>query len=144
METHICEKCGFTKSVYEFRRHYKEGPYKPWNLRMCKACTHAEYIQRKTNPEKYSNLKQTSRNWKQKNPEKHAALAIEYRKRHPEKIIAQNRLNYAIRKGRIKRQPCEKCGATERIHAHHVSYKPEDWYNVKWFCFVCHKLEHTT
>lgn len=144
METNVCNKCKATKSIYEFRKHYKDGPYKSWNLRICKACVHAEYLLRKANLEMYSTLKQSSRCWKKNNPERHAAMAKEYRERNPEKILAQNKLNYAIRSKRIQRQPCEKCGATDRIHAHHISYEQKDWYNVKWLCFACHKLEHTT
>lgn len=45
--------------------------------------------------------------------------------------------------GSIQRQPCEVCGAIKKVHAHHVSYKPKDWFNVKWLCYICHKLTET-
>lgn len=86
----------------------------------------------------------SSRAWKENNRERHAELAREYRARHPDRIVAQNRLNYAVRKGRVIRGPCEVCGAKENVHAHHITYKPEDWYNVRWLCYVCHKFEHLT
>lgn len=142
MKTHKCSECNKVKPVDEFRKHFTEGPYEPFNLRMCKVCSHMEYIKRRSSPSKYRTLKKANRQWKQKNPERHAEMAKEYRKRHPEKIVAQNRLNYAIRCGKITRNPCEKCGARKRVHAHHVSYKPEDWLNVRWLCFKCHKSEH--
>lgn len=142
MKTHLCPKCYKEKQVGDFRKEYSAGPLEIWNLRYCKDCMKEEFRQRKADPDAYSKMKSSSRNWKYEHPKEHARLAIEYRKRHPEKIIAQNRLNYAIKRGRIKRQPCEKCGTTDRIHAHHVSYEPKDWYNVHWLCFSCHALEH--
>jgi len=90
--------------------------------------------------EKYERQKQRSREWKKRNPERHAELARAYRARNKEKSDAQNRLNYAIRQGRMERQPCEKCGTTNRVHAHHYDYsKP---YDVEWLCYKCHKGVH--
>lgn len=81
-----------------------------------------------------------SRNWKKNNAERHAELARAYRARNKEKTKAQNLLNYAVRTGNIERKPCEACGTTERVHGHHHDYsKP---YDVRWFCFACHKAEH--
>lgn len=90
--------------------------------------------------EDYLRQRERARAWKKKNPDRHAELARAYRARNPEKIRAQNRLNYAIRKGVVKRQPCESCGTSERVHAHHDDYsKPLD---VWWLCYLCHKVEH--
>ena len=102
----------------------------------------AEFRARKADPAKYERLKETSRAWKAQHLAEHARLAREYRRRHPEKIVAQNRLNYAVRIGKVVRQPCEMCGTPDRVHAHHVSYEPKDWLNVRWLCFRCHKLAH--
>ena len=138
----LCKRCGVEKDVTEFRKHHSAGPYELWNVRDCKSCVHKDYVERRANPDVYKALTEASKAWKQRNKERHAELAREFRLRHPEQIIAQNRLNYAIRKGRVTRGPCEVCGTTERVQAHHVSYKPEDWYNVRWLCFKCHKFEH--
>lgn len=139
----VCRECGVEKDGSEFRKNHRQGPMEAWNFRHCKACAHAYYLARRNDPAKYSALMESSRAWKENNPERHAELAREYRRRHPDQVIAQNRLNYAIRKGRVVRLPCEVCGTDDRVHAHHKSYKPEDWYNVRWLCYVCHKLEHT-
>lgn len=81
-----------------------------------------------------------SRAWKRANAERHAELARAYRARNREKTKAQNSLNYAIRKGDIVRGNCEECGTSEKVHAHHDDYsKP---LQVKWLCFMCHKLAH--
>lgn len=91
-------------------------------------------------PDKYKQQLESSKNWKKQNPERHAELARAYRKRNPEKLKAQNLLNYAIRKGRIKRGLCKGCGTDKKVHAHHHDYnKP---YDVEWFCFRCHRKEH--
>jgi hypothetical protein len=83
---------------------------------------------------------ENSREWKKANPERHAELARAYRARNREKSQAQNRLNYAVRKGHMVRGACEVCGTTEQVHGHHHDYsKP---YDVRWLCFKCHKDSH--
>lgn len=43
-----------------------------------------------------------------------------------------------IRRGTMKRMPCEVCG--KKAHAHHTDYsKPAE---VKWLCPVHHGVEH--
>ena len=138
-----CNSCHKTKPLAGFDKQSRAGPSEIWNLRKrCKECIHEAYLARRAKPKRLKAMNNASREWKRRNPERHAALNQEYRARYPEKLIAQNRLAYAVRMGRVKRQPCEVCGETKNIHAHHVSYKPEDWYNVLWRCYVCHALEH--
>jgi len=51
-------------------------------------------------------------------------------------IIAGN----AIRNGRLVRQPCDQCGSSENIHAHHEDYtKPME---VTWLCRQHHGTRH--
>jgi hypothetical protein len=48
-------------------------------------------------------------------------------------------VNRAIRKGILKREPCEYCGASP-THGHHDDYsKP---LSVRWFCPSCHRKLH--
>jgi hypothetical protein len=55
------------------------------------------------------------------------------------KLRARQTLNYAIRTGKIKRQPCEVCG-NPKSQAHHDDYsKP---LVVKWRCALHHKQIH--
>lgn len=90
--------------------------------------------------EKYEQQKAASRDWKKRNKERHAELARAYRARNKEKTKAQNKLNYAIRKGKVIRGACEKCGTTDKVNGHHHDYnKP---YDVEWLCQPCHKLHH--
>ena len=61
--------------------------------------------------------------WKKKNPEKSREIAIkgstEWQKRNPEKIKAHNVAKCAVRAGKLTRLPCEICGSTKDVHAHH-------------------------
>lgn len=57
------------------------------------------------------------------------------RERHPERHRARQMLRYAVRSGKIKRQPCQVCG-DEKSQGHHEDYnKPLD---VQWFCQAHH------
>jgi hypothetical protein len=61
------------------------------------------------------------------------------RSRRPEQIQARESLSKAIKRGIIKRQPCEVCG-NPRSHGHHPDYsRPLD---VKWLCQPHHQQEH--
>lgn len=63
--------------------------------------------------------------WQLKNPAKRAAH-----------ILVGN----AVRDGKLLKQPCECCGATEKVHAHHDDYgKPLD---VIWLCPDHHGHRH--
>lgn len=77
-------------------------------------------------------------NWKQRNPEAHAAHARAYRQRNRDKVAAQNAVNYALKCGKLARGRCAICDSDDRIHAHHASYAVEDRLKVTWLCYVCH------
>jgi hypothetical protein len=65
---------------------------------------------------------------------------INYCRKYPEKVYAQQLLNRYIKSGKIQRSPCEVCGETERIHGHHPDYsKPLE---VIWLCPLHHKGIH--
>lgn len=57
------------------------------------------------------------------------------------KSEARYALNLAVRRGYVVRPPsCSRCGAQERLAAHHSDYsKPFD---VIWLCSTCHGKEH--
>ncbi|MGL6097011.1 MAG: hypothetical protein ACRC7O_14605 [Fimbriiglobus sp.] len=46
----------------------------------------------------------------------------------------------ALRSGKLTRQPCEECG--EKAQAHHDSYFPERWLDVRWLCGKHHRAWH--
>lgn len=47
---------------------------------------------------------------------------------------------YAIRSGKLKQMPCQRCRSKKHIDAHHEDYtKPME---VTWLCRDCHGLRH--
>lgn len=53
---------------------------------------------------------------------------------------AHHKVSTAIRSGRLVKKPCERCGASETVEAHHEDYsKPLD---VVWLCDRDHKARH--
>lgn len=62
----------------------------------------------------------------------------QYQLRNPEKYKAQYTIANAIRRGKVKRLPCEKCG--EEGQAHHDDYsKP---FEIRWLCKLHHDELH--
>lgn len=74
------------------------------------------------------------------NPErkaKNADYVRNSRRRNPQKYKARTAVGNAVRDGRLTRLPCQVCGSTVRVQAHHHDYgKPLD---VEWLCFQHHR-----
>lgn len=118
----ICRACGETKPVTEFYRH---AMMTDGRLNFCRSCV-CERVKahRTANADR---IRQYDRD-------------RGFRPRLRQKQKAADTLNAAIRNGSLARQPCERCGATEKIDAHHEDYsKPLD---VVWLCKPCHGLRH--
>ena len=126
METLKCSSCQqlLNKSLFNRDRSTKRG----FDYR-CRPCAWLQKREwRKLNPEKN---KASHAKWRSK-------YQKEYRKKPEVKVktFAVNKVNHAIRDGRLFREPCEVCGA-EKVEAHHEDYsKPLD---VMWLC----KKHHT-
>lgn len=60
--------------------------------------------------------------------------------KHPDRRAAHDAVRLAIRRGALVREPCEVCGSTEHLDAHHEDYsKPLD---VVWLCRRHHAARH--
>ena len=57
-----------------------------------------------------------------------------------EKHLAHKAVEYAVKTGKLVRQPCECCGVTEKVHAHHDDYSKR--LEVNWLCPLHHKQRH--
>ena len=45
-----------------------------------------------------------------------------------------------VQRGHLKKGPCQRCGSTRNVEAHHADYsKPRE---VEWVCRPCHREEH--
>lgn len=134
-----CRKC--QSDVYQENREH--------NLAVCKIYREtipeiikerkAEYYRKNVGhiTERVKNYRQTERG-KEVNRE----IARRLREKHPDKIMARSAVYLAIRDGRLVPQPCEICGATTDIEAHHESYAPEHHLDVNWLCPKHHKHLH--
>ena len=58
-----------------------------------------------------------------------------------DKYIAHKRVETAIKSGRLSPKPCERCGETKAVHAHHDDdySKPLE---VIWLCAIHHRERH--
>jgi hypothetical protein len=131
----LCFKCKQIKSLTDFYRHFRMAD---GHLNKCKECTkndvkiHYEAIGGNVEYERA----------RAKTPERKAAQKRYWKeraKRDPIRVQAQAKLSRAIRTGRLKKEPCEICGTTEKIQGHHEDYnKPLE---VRWLCFKHHR-EH--
>ena len=130
-----CFKCEETKLISEFYRHAKMAD---GHLNKCKSCARADVSANyRVDPVARMAYEQE----RQQRPERRMS-ALEYqrtaRARHPEKERARRAVAYALRSGRLVRQPCKECGAV-KVQAHHHDYsKPLD---IEWLCFRCHRNE---
>ncbi len=137
-----CFKCGQTKLLSEFYRHpmMADG-----HLNKCKECTRRDtrtnrqerreyyllYDRRRydTNPERCQRSEKPTRQARTQQRKR-------YRARYPERFKANAAVGNAIRDGRLIRKPCEICGSTVEVEAHHEDYsKPLD---VRWLCKTHH------
>ena len=138
MLTKKCGKCGILKPASEFGNHKRDG-LRPW----CKPCCR-EYATEYRKTEYY---KEDYKRWQReylKRPEVRERIR-EYKKEYIQrpdvkvKRTAHLSLLYAIRAGKVSREPCAECGK-EQAEGHHGDYsKPLE---VLWLCFPCHRNLH--
>lgn len=61
------------------------------------------------------------------------------RKKFPEKYSARQEVLKALKRGELKKEPCNRCGS-KKVHAHHTDYsKP---LKVIWLCEKHHREAH--
>lgn len=143
----MCSQCITLKSSESFGRH-KNG--KDGLRRECKECSvrlSREYRATEVGREKLIEYRESEKGrdvayradkkWKQSVQGKQ--WLIDNRGKYKEKTSARNKVNHAIKAGKLKRMPCEKCD-TNKTEAHHDDYsKPLE---VTWLCVACHNIFH--
>jgi hypothetical protein len=130
-----CFKCKETKPIDAF---YKHPQMADGHLGKCKECAKRDV---KAHYERIGGNAKYERERFQR-PERKASVAKcmrAMRAREPIKFKAWGAVSYAVRTGKLIKQPCKLCASTVRVQAHHHDYtKPLD---VEWLCFKCHR-EH--
>ena len=145
-----CSRCGEVKdaSLFQVRRASNDGL-----TAACKSCL-SEYDKTRANLKHRVDARAAYQKTdagvtavyraKKKYAESHrtdaAKRLIEYRKNNPAKARAHDLVSYAKKIGHLSPEPCQICGSTKNIHAHHDDYaKP---LNVRWLCASHHKQWH--
>ena len=140
-----CFKCGRCLPLSEFYKHPNTAD---GLLGKCRACTKADVKNNPRRPEIERCWRQTkayreSRNRyhaTERGKRQRTKSSQRMRIKYPNKYHARTALGNAVRLGKMLRQPCEVCGATEHIHAHHNDYRrPLD---VRWLCAKHHVNLH--
>lgn len=122
--TKTCSSCFEEKPISEF---YKSTLNRDGLLGYCRIC-HGQKIKNKRESKKLLSFDEVA-------PHKKFWLAENRLKRKAHQAVA-----YAIQTGKLVRQPCERCGTTQNVVAHHEDYnKPLD---VLWLCKYHHKERH--
>lgn len=84
-------------------------------------------------------VNEARRKWAREKPEAVREAARKARAKHPIKVRARLRVQSALESGRLTKQPCQVCGATN-VHGHHTDYgRPLD---VQWLCPKHHRDAH--
>jgi hypothetical protein len=144
MTTKHCNECHEEKSPADFYANYAK----------CKTCICARVAARRLRLEasdpqwveaEAARHREKSRRYRGAGRTKPEAKAIakmrtkKFRADHPLAAYAHGAVEYALRAGRLTKQPCERCGS-EDVHAHHEDYsKPLD---VIWLCITHHAERH--
>jgi hypothetical protein len=63
-----------------------------------------------------------------------------WNERNREKYLAHKSVANAIKRGILKKKPCEVCGTAKFVHAHHDDYSKR--LEVNWLCPKHHKERH--
>lgn len=134
--TKVCFKCGIEQPLTEF---YKHKQMADGHLNKCKTCTKTDTTTNRTaNIDFYRQYDKE----RQQRPERRAKKSVyqsTQRTKYSNKYHARTMVGNAIRDGRLKKQPCEICGAIG-VEAHHSDYyKPLE---VRWLCQEHHKAFH--
>lgn len=130
--TKQCFKCKETLPLDSF---YKHPQMSDGRVNKCKECNKKDVRKNREDKIDYYRNYDRERGSRQ---DKH--YLKKYRVSNPIKNRCRQLVNYALRVGHLKRQPCESCGIDSRIHAHHDDYsKPLE---VRWLCCICHNEWH--
>jgi hypothetical protein len=137
----------------EYQRQYYQNNKEGWNKPLTPEKREQVLIGRRQH---YDENKETilARNKEYRDGKGHAVCreisrrsAKKYIKDYPERQRANKAVQYAIKTGKLTREPCSECGVSGKskkgraiVHAHHEDYsKPLD---VIWLCLKCHDDHH--
>lgn len=142
-----CFKCHEAKALDDFYKHPNMGD---GHLNKCKSCTKQDVQARNAallatpeglNAERARGRDKYARLYAKPRPPTLGKREVQRQwiTRNPEKRAAHNAVTYALKSGRLVRQPCEVCN-DPKSEAHHDDYsKP---LVVRWLCKPHHAEHH--
>ena len=145
-----CNSCSTEKEPREF---HKRAASRDGLSAKCRSCQSIYDKQRSQDPKRVAaraEYAKTERGkvisnrakkaWAQRNAGRVAEMTRAYRQAFPVKKRCHGLAAYAVSRKKIARKPCEVCGKSERVHAHHDDYaKPLE---VRWLCPAHHRQWH--
>lgn len=127
-----CFKCNKEKSLFEF---YKHSGMKDGYLGKCKECAKID-----TKKNRINNIEHYRKYDRKRGNRQGYEYTKNYRHKYPNKYKAHSITRNAIQAKKLFKEPCEVCGTTKNICAHHDDYlKP---LNVRWLCSAHHAQWH--
>lgn len=140
----LCPKCKTEKSFDQF---YKNPKSSNGLSSYCKSCicktTYESFLKRPI--EERRKIGRSNYHVKKDSPSYRIRISEKQKRRrlkYPEKFKARKKVWHEIKAGRMQREPCEFCGSTIQVQAHHHDYlKPLE---VRWMCAPCHRKYHGT
>jgi hypothetical protein len=152
----ICSKCEKTLEVSCFSRNkYTKGGLNAW-CRECQSAHSKEYYRnngeerrryarkhRLDHIEEYrakARLEKKHLNMSDKEKARKKEYKRLYELKYPQRKRCKNIVKDHIKRGTLVKEPCEVCGESGWVHAHHTNYnKPLD---VMWLCPIHHSQWH--
>lgn len=130
----VCSKCRKKRPGAEFA---VDSTRPTGRTSYCSKCYRAKKkIEHRRHPG--ANNKHSERH-RLNNPETYRARALLNRAHYPKAAYARGVIRNEVKRGRLKREPCETCGRAY-AHAHHDDYdKPLE---VRWLCPTHHRYWH--
>lgn len=108
---------------------------------MCKECSKKATTEHRIKNIEYYRAYDIARAKKRERIESSMLVTKRRRKEEDGYSKAHSIVARAIKTGLIIRKPCQMCGETKNIHAHHDDYKQP--LNVMWLCPMHHKARHS-
>lgn len=139
---YTCKWCHEIRPEEEFIKRDVKAPYSEKNIRCCRSCNQARNRERYKDPDIRAKQLVANAQWRINNPERQRELEAEFNRRTPRNQKARSKVGYMIRRGYWTQQPCEICGGTDYVEAHHDSYAEAHWTTVRWLCKAHHEEWH--
>ncbi len=131
-----CKDCGEIKDLSAF---YQQKRMQNGYLNSCKDCCNAYTRQHRKDKQFYFVMYENARKNLPHRLELNKKVSHLYRQQNPLRYKATNKVNNALRDGKLSKLPCFCCGNL-KVVAHHVAYDlPLD---VVWLCQRHHKELH--